>query len=168
MNFERAEVLTMCSKYGPLLQVDPDLDGPTVMAAIASNESSVGLNCGPRHEPSYDVGGSVYNGNKEQRDLVDQYGSNAACSYGPWQVMFINCPGYVPGELQTDLESNAKAFLAFFNRYVIATRHAKTLSEIGQVYNGGHVFTGTMLPGVAAYVEKLSSAYAELKGMMSA
>lgn len=163
IKFPRLDVLAACAKYGPLLDVDPSLSGPVVMAAIASNESSLGLNCGPRHEGSYDAGGTVYNGNEEQRVLVAKFGSEAAMSYGPWQVMFINCPGWTPTELNTDLDAGAKAFLAFFNRYVIGTRHAKTLSEIGQVYNGGHIFTGTMLAGVRAYVDKLQASYADLQ-----
>ena len=168
ITFPRIDVLAACAKYGQMLQLDPSLSGPVVMAAISSNESSIGANCGPRHEPVYDVGGGVYNGNADQRGLVDQFGAEAAMSYGPWQLMFINCSGWTPTELNSDLDANAKAFVAFFNHYVIGTRHAKTLSEIGQVWNGGHIFTGNILSGVQAYVDKLQSAYADLESSFTA
>lgn len=161
ITFPKEEVISLCLKYGPLLRVPDALKGSQLMAAIASNESSLGANCGPRHEPAYDVGGA-YAGNPTQAALLREYGSAAACSYGPWQVMFINCPGYSPQELETCVDDCARAFVAYFNSYVIKTRNAQTLDEIGQVYNAGHISENPAL-GVVRYVSDLTRAYASLE-----
>lgn len=165
MNFSEKDALAACRKYGPLLKVEFPLKSYEVMLAIGAVESgggmlaAIGHDCGPRHEPAYDSGGHVWQNSLEQQKLVGQYGSAAACSYGPWQVMFINCPGFTPSELETDLEANARCFVAYFNSYVIKARGAKTLVEIGQVYNGGHIFKDGIPPGVQRYVDQLSHAY---------
>lgn len=151
-NFAKADVLAACDTYGRLLDVDPTLDGRGVMAAIASNESSLGANCGPRHEPAYDRGGSLAGG-KAQMLLLAKFGSAAACSYGPWQMMFDNFSVEDPAVLQTDLDVCAREFVSFFNRYVIQTRHAVSLADIGETWNLGHIGPDP------AYVAKLQAAY---------
>jgi hypothetical protein len=154
MNFAKADVLAMCNLYGPNLKLDPagELDGRGVMAAIASNESSLGANCGPRHEPAYDVGGSLAQG-KAQQLLLERFGAAAACSYGPWQMMFDNFVTEDPGVLETELEICAHEFVEFFNRYVIGVRRAVTLADVGEVWNLGHIAPD---PG---YTVKLHLAY---------
>ena len=123
-SFSKADVLASCQKFGPTLKVPAGLDGVRVMAALASNESSIGTNCGPRHEPAYDVGGSVFASSPAQRALVEKYGRDGASSFGPWQTMLINCPGFTPAELETNLDDCARSFVSHFNTYVahIATR----------------------------------------------
>lgn len=159
-SFPRQAVVDACQKYGPQLRVDSSLDGVKVALAIASNESSVGANCGPRHEPAYEENGSIWKASALQQQLVEGYGPAAAASYGPWQMMFINFErGIDPGRLLTDLECCAENFVRFFNSYVIGIRKAVTLEEIGQVWNGGHK-TLTPSPAVKAYCEHLASAYA--------
>lgn len=163
-SFLRAFVLASCQEHGPHLNVPQGIDGKKLMAAIAQVESGLGANCGPRHEPGYDIGGAVYQGSKEQQALVAKFPapadsprklSPAACSYGPWQMMLVNfSQDTTPQELETDLEKCATAFCEMFNSYVIKTRGAKTLDEIGEVWNAGHV---TPDP---AYTTKLQAAYA--------
>jgi hypothetical protein len=159
MNFAKADVLIACNENGPSLKLDPiaQLDGRGVMAAIASNESSLGLNCGPRHEPAYDVGGFLAQG-KGQRLLLQQFGQAAACSYGPWQMMFDNFTTEDPGVLETQLTVCALEFVDFFNSYVIGVRHAVSLNavslaDIGEVWNRGHIAPDP------AYTAKLQLAY---------
>lgn len=65
------------------------IDGVRLLWAIAGNESSFSDNCTPRHEPANDVGGYYYDRSSAVRKAVQQ-GSDAACSYRPWQVMLIN------------------------------------------------------------------------------
>ena len=155
-NFPTADVLAACEQYGPQLRVAAPLDGPTVMRAIASNESSIGANCGPRHEPAYDAGGTYGNGAVMQPLLVE-YGSAAACSYGPWQMMFCNYSGaYSPADLLVDLQASAVEFVRFFNSHV--SPHAFTLSDVGQIWNAGHV-SAAPSPGVMTYVNRLQAAY---------
>lgn len=156
-SFLKSNVLEACKTYGPQLHVAEGLDGVKVMAAIASNESSYGANCGPRHEPAYDRGGSLSTG-KLQASLLDEFGSAAASSYGPWQMMFINFTGYTPSQLLTDLDACASEFVRFFNSYVIETRKAESLDDIGQVWNDGHVSL-VPSPGVLVYCKNLQTAY---------
>lgn len=150
MSFEKLDVLDMCRTYGPLLRLPSALDGSRVMAAFASVESSLGLDCGPRHEPAYDVGGH-YAKNSVQAALLAKYGSAAACSYGPWQMMLLNFAAcYTPSELETDLRTCAVEFVRHFN---LVTQRATTLDEMGEIWNAGHI---TPDP---AYTQKLSAAY---------
>ena len=156
-SFPKQQILDICHKYGPQLHVPTGLDGAKVMIAISSNESSIGANCGPRHEPSYDVGGHVYATNARQRALVATYGQDAAMSYGPWQLMFYNFPsGVTPFQANKDLELNAQAFMTQFNNYVIRACKAQTLEEIGEVWNMGHICADK------AYTDKLQAAYSLL------
>lgn len=168
IRFDAAVCLDLCKKYGPLLDVSPVIEGPRVMAAIGAVESgggdwkAIGNDCGPRHEPAYDRGGLYDEG--AQALLLDQYGSDAACSYGPWQTMLVNVPGYTPNELRTDPTACAEAFLGFFNRYIVRHCNARTLSEIGEAYNAGHVITGNEVPpGIRRYVYELTNAYHEVQ-----
>lgn len=149
----------IAAKYGPMLNLPAGLDGVHLMIALAINESSLGRDVGPRHEPAYDVGGSVYQNSEQQRSLVDKYGSAAACSYGPWQMMFINFAQSITPDQLSDFDLCAREFVRFFNSYVIRTRKADTLSEVGQVWNGGHVFQAELPAGIANYVKKLQENY---------
>jgi len=155
-SFPKEEILDVCRRLGPSLQIPAGVDPVACMIALASNESSIGHDCGPRHESSYDTGGYVYRHSEEQRDLVDKYNSKAAASYGPWQMMFID---FQPGSQDeiyfgtADLTLYALEFVRFFNVYVIRTRHAQTLQEIGEVWNLGHIGSDP------AYVNKLEQAY---------
>lgn len=156
-SFLKSDVLSACQKYGPQLHVGPGIDGVKVMAAISFNESSCGANCGPRHEPAYDKGGSLSTG-KLQTTLLEEFGSAAAYSYGPWQMMFINFIGYTPTQLLTDLDGCADQFVKFFNSYVISTRKAETLDDMGQIWNSGHLSL-VPSPGVLTYCKNLQTAY---------
>jgi hypothetical protein len=155
-SFAEADVLKACAQYGVQLNVPVGLDGPTVMCAVASVESSVGADCGPRHEPAYDASGT-YGAGPIMEPLLAEYGSSAACSYGPWQMMFCNYSGaYSPAELLADLEANAVEFVRYFNNHV-APRVA-SLSDIGQVWNGGHVAEEPS-QAVTIYMARLQKAY---------
>lgn len=164
-SFAKADVLAACTKYGPLLHLSSALDGPSVMEAIAMNESSMGVNCGPRHEPAYDTGGRYCVGRQAQ--LVTAFGSAAAASYGPWQMMFQNfMNSRTPAQLLIDLDACAQDFVTFFNDYVVGVRHAVTISDIGQVWNSGHIARPPAVPSpnVMTYVDHLQSNYATALG----
>lgn len=156
-SFPKIEVLASCAKYGPVLKVPTGLDGERVMIAIASNESTIGVDCGPRHEPAYDVGGSVWASSPAQRALVAQYGHLGASSFGPWQTMLINCPGFTPAELETSLDDCARSFVSHFNSYV--HQYAPNdIREIGMIWNGGHI-TRNLSVGILRYCADLQKAY---------
>lgn len=156
-SFSKADVLAVCQKFGPILKVPAGLDGGRVMAALASNESSTGANCGPRHEPAYDVNGGVWHDSATQKALVAEYGSLGASSFGPWQTMLINCPGRSPADLVANLEDCAQCLVAHFNDYVHHWSPA-SLQDIGQIWNLGHKTT-TPPVGVVRYCADLQKAY---------
>lgn len=154
-NFTKADILEASLNYGTQLKITPPLDGRGVMFALSSNESSYGADCGPRHEPAYDIGGSLSHG-QEQALLLQQYPKHAACSFGPWQMMFINFTPEVQAKIaagSVELIDYAQEFVRFFNRYVIGVRKAGSLAEMGEVWNLGHIGPDPV------YVAKLAKAY---------
>jgi hypothetical protein len=164
-SFPKIAVLAACAQYGPLLKVPAGLDGERVMIAIAAVESgggdvgSVGHNCGPRHEPAYESGGARW-AQVAMAPLLAQYPpigmppqSPAACSYGPWQMMFLNFQRcYTPAQLESGLEICASEFVRWFNQYM-GPKHPQNLAEIGEIWNVGHI---TPDP---AYTAKLQKSY---------
>lgn len=163
-SFAKGDVLVACASYGLQLLVVASLDPVKVAKAIASNESSFGYNCGPRHEPAYEATGALW-ARKAMTPLLVQYPpvgippqSPAACSYGPWQMMFCNFQGCTPQQLLTDLDLCASEFVRFFNLYVIQEKNAQTLEDIAEVWNEGHETTNPDL-GVLSYYHHLQAAY---------
>lgn len=146
VSWPRDQVLGVCKQYAPLLPPIDGLDPARVLAALAMNESTVGLNCGPRYEPSWDTNGT-YGKNPQQASNLAEYGSvldedgvwrkAAACSYGPWQVMFYNVPGYTPAELNSDLPLVSRASIGYLGRQIQRWK-LTTLQEIGEMWNWGH------------------------------
>jgi hypothetical protein len=158
-SFPKAQVLAACQQHGPALSVPPSLDPVRVMIAIASNESSLGADCGPRHEPAYEAGGAHW-AQAAMTPLLALYPpagdppeSPAACSYGPWQMMFLNFTrGLTPEQLESDLDLCAREFVRWFDSYV-ASKIPQCLADIGDIWNLGHIAPDP------AYTNKLQAAY---------
>lgn len=160
MSFTKQQIADACRRHA----ADVDLallcggyNPADLLWAICGNESSFGANCNPRHEPAFDVGGTYAKAPK-QAALLGKYGSLAACSYGPMQVMLVNAPdGTAPNDF-ADLDKAIAAGAYALNNLL---RHnlPKTLREIGACYNGGHVPTGVWQPGLARYADELVQNY---------
>lgn len=157
--FPTAAVIDLCRQYGPQVHVPAPLDGARLMLAIAAVESgganplAAGHNCGPRHEASYDTNGGFWRQSPTQQDLVREHGTAAACSYGPWQMMFCNfSPDLTPDECNTDLARVAVEFVRHFNLHM-RRWNPQNLDEIGEIWN-----TGKIGPD-SDYVTKLQRAY---------
>ena len=154
MSYTRQQIASACQAYGS--QVGPlpaNIDGAQLLWAIAGNESSFGANCTPRHEPAYDEGGRY-----ADEALLAQFGSAAAYSYGPWQIMFVNCPpNYIPEDMN-DLDKAAVATLLFLNRQLNRFRPS-TLELIGAIWNGGNP-GALQRPEVQVYADRLERNYA--------
>lgn len=151
-DFTKAQIVSAC-RFGASLSPLPfGIDGPQLLWAISGNESSFGVNCTPRYEPAFDIGG-LY----ADAALLNRFGRGAACSYGPWQIMFCNCPAdYAPADM-ADLGKAAMATVAFLNKQLI--RFAPpSLSIIGAIWNGGSPST-ILKPAVAAYAAELAKNY---------
>ena len=138
----REVVAALCLKYaGPLPGTDDGVgnhvDGARLLWAISGNESSFGANCKPRHEPAYDVDGLYYKRSQLVRNLVRQFGSDGACSYGPWQLMLCNAH-HSPAELRSDPAVACEDAVHYIRFYVLGFRKARTLAEILDTYNTGN------------------------------
>jgi hypothetical protein len=96
--FSNEDVHKACDVEASNLVVPEGIDPFILMLAIASVESGggdptkAGWDCGPRYEKAYDLGGSFWKISHQQRDLVEKFGGQAACSFGPWQMMYCNFP----------------------------------------------------------------------------
>jgi hypothetical protein len=122
------------------------------------NESSGGVNCDPpRHEPAFDVRGSIYERSLKQRTLIATYGRAGACSYGPMQIMLVNAPN---GAAPSDFDDLDKAFqysVGFINSQ-LAIFKPLTLFTIACIWNGGSPMKEPS-GGVLAYAAKLGKSY---------
>jgi hypothetical protein len=159
LNFGRQQIADMCRKLGPTLDAAllPDgIQAEQLLWAICGNESSFGYNCTPRHEPAFDVGGT-YAQAPAQAALLEKFGSDGACSYGPMQVMLVNAPsGFTPASFD-DLES-AIAAGVFALGNLMRHNRPRSLQQIGSCYNAGHIQT-RFSSQVAAYVTRLQRNY---------
>lgn len=145
-NVSKGHLANICLRYGPLL--DQHLEGTNdgtgvviighqLLWALAGRESTFGANCKPRYEPAYDYEGK-YGHSPSQFDLLTLYGSDAAYSYGPWQVMLTNAIGFTPKELANEPEKAVVATIGYTRRYVLEHEKAKTLAQIADTYNSGN------------------------------
>lgn len=162
-------VLKLCFTYGRILQrdldfagvKDPDgisLDGPRLLWAIAGNESHWGANCKPRHEPAYDVDGLYYRQSPNQQKLIAQFGADGASSFGPWQILPCNAPGFKPEELGLEPEKAAQATIGYIRRYVLGAKRCRTLEEMLDTYNSG-TWRDAITPAVERYVQTATHYY---------
>lgn len=137
MQVDRVALISICQQFGPLLHVPDGLDGVKVLWALAGNESDFGTNCSPRHESGYCP---ISKGHYAAAiaGLTRQFGCLAHCSFGAWQVMLCNCPGFTPLELLQDLDKQVQATVGFLNRAIFDGQGARSLAEIGDAFNAGN------------------------------
>ena len=142
MNFVSLQFLI--SRAAPMLQ--PDLkfaSAEALLLAIASNESSLGLNTAPRIEKVYDVGGKYCT--FEQKVCIDKYGYKAAASYGIFQILyatacdlgFDNKPWNRPPEELAIPEVNIFYAIEYIKKRCLQ-KGAKTIELIFDAYNSGN------------------------------
>lgn len=150
MNYSREEVARACRAWGGSLWLPPEIDGRKLLWALSGCESSFGENCTPRHEPAFDVGGK-YSTAPEQAKLLEDFGHAGACSYGPWQILLVNCrPGTSP-EHMTNLDRCGLETTVFLNARILKGEGAKTVAEIAEAYNSGKWRWEEVPAGVARY-----------------
>lgn len=154
----------VCWRFGPVLDhylygtddgTGKPIDGAHLLWAIAGRESSFGANCKPRHEPAYDSGGK-YASERHQAELLRVYGRDAACTYGPWQILPVNAPGFSPEELSRNPDHAAIAVIGFIRRRILEAQKARTLEQIADSYNSGN-FRDANIP--AEYIKAIKTNY---------
>ena len=140
----RETVAELCHQFGfliPLADTDDGsghaIDGAKLLWAISGCESTFGDHCEPRFERAYYSGGYYYLRDKRIRQAVQAWGRDAACSYGPWQVLCINTQ-YSPEQLGADPKVACDATVHFIVNFVLGFRKARTLSAVLDTYNTGN------------------------------
>lgn len=164
VSWPRDQVLGTCKTYSALLPEIAGIDPAMVLAALAMNESSLGLNCGPHHDPAWDIGGE-YASNPEQAKLLEEYPYLAACSFGPLQIEYYNAAGWgTPTELNAELSLVMRASIAYLGREITRWKPT-TLQTIGQIWNHG---SPTVNPsqGVKNYCNDLAGNYVAAEGWL--
>ena len=164
-DFTQEQIAAQCRISGPqLVGLPAGIDGAQLLWAISGNESSFGANCAPRYEPAYDVGGR-YGSGPVMKPLLEKFGSAAACSYGPLQLMFCTAPG---GALPSDFDDLDTAFKysVIYLNHLLRRWKPGYLAQIGECWNEGHEEGSpqgepveSSSPQVAAYVQRLTANY---------
>ena len=152
------ELRVLCNSLSVSLSSPPDMDAAALLRALAQVESSGGAQAIPRFEPAYSIGGYYYRRAKHVRDLWREYGDWAACSYSPWQILYVVASelGFDGSPIHLrDATVAGKYVVRYLNRRIFA-RGAKTIAEVGDAYNSGS-FADQMVP--TQYIDKLDKAY---------
>lgn len=148
----------LIKEMAPQLKVPEDgsVEADVLLAAIAYCESSFGQNAKPRVEPAYLSG--RYARVDHVAKAIAKYGEKAACSYGPWQVLYITALelGFkgTPDEL-ADPRTNLEYAIKYLNQRAYG-RGAKTVAQYADCYNSGD-HRDRFVP--TGYVRKCVQAY---------
>ena len=161
----------MCRKYGTLLWLPAgaNIDGPRLLWAMSGNESTFGEHCTPRHEPRWCTGGEyqghtfavgVYGTKPEVIELTKLYEHAAHCSFGPWQILLINCDQPCAPEEMASIDRAAFETVKFLNRRILHAQGATTVEQVGIAWNSGSLHHPNGVPeGVARYAADLREYY---------
>ena len=160
MGFTRNEVATACRKWSRWLWLPEGagIDGARLLWAMSGNESTFGGHCTPRHEPAYCTG--IYGTSPAVIKLTELYDHDAHCSFGPWQILLVNCEQpCAPHELAS-IDRAAFETVKFLNRRIFDGQRAQTVEQVGIAWNSGTLHHPNGLPeGVARYAEGLLAYY---------
>jgi hypothetical protein len=139
------------------------MDRYRFLLSIAGVESSFGLQNKPRLELAYTLNGAYGKKSPQLQRQIGLYGSDASCSWGPWQILYITAfeLGYkgAPKNL-TDPFTSIPYVIAFFNKWIAL--EAKTIEELAECWNHGDYRDHTELQGVKNYVARINEIYKNL------
>ena len=147
-----AEIWELCKSVS--LNAPSGIDGARLLWALAGNESSFGRNAVPRHEAGYCRGGAYFD-----KAMTAKWGCWAHCSYGPWQILYVNAARHGDILSPVDLVSpqvSLEVTVRFLNAEILGKQGARTLDEIGDAYNSGN-FRDRNIP--ILYVQRLRAIY---------
>lgn len=155
--FTKLEIANACRTWGRSLWLkDVNIDGAQLLWALSGNESSFGADCTPRHENGYcPEANGRYSSAPIVQVLTARFGHAAHCSYGPWQIMLINCGKDADPALFDRCEYAAMKTVAHINTAIL-DRGAKTLEQIADAYNSGSFKDGNV---PTEYIKRLVANY---------
>ena len=74
-----------------------------------------------------------------------QYGHLAHCSFGPWQLLYVNDRARMNPELYGELDFAALRTITFFNEEIFGRQGAKTIVQAADAWNSGN-FRDQIIP----------------------
>jgi hypothetical protein len=164
MTLTPEQTMALCRKGAEGLMIPEGIDGTALLWALAGNESSFGVNAVPRHEAAYCRGGK-YGKAPLLAEHRKTWGCWACCSYGPWQITYLNALTYAGGGEMTPicLESKdglvaLRATIGFLNGYVFGAQKARTIEQIADTYNSGN-WRDAPTPDVQRYISEIHRQY---------
>lgn len=134
----KEQIKVFCSEYASQLKWDGN--ARALLYAISGLETSFGSNNVPRFEYSYGRSSIAYRKSSLLQDGFKKYGDLCAMSYGAHQILWV-----VASELGYPLNTSPLALwdsrisLPYVVKYInrCISSGAKTVLQIGMVYNGG-------------------------------
>lgn len=135
------EILLNCLAYADHLKLTFEIDKARFLYALSGVESSHGANNVPRMEPAYSPGGFYFDRSQALKDAFAVYGTDASCSWGPWQILYIvaNEYGYNDEPSQLQFPDVSAPFVAHhLNKF--SRNGANSLERILDCYNTGNHF----------------------------
>lgn len=149
--------------YGAGLVTNPrGLDPYSLLYAIGGVESSFGSMNLPRHEKAFDFGG-VY----AEKELLQKYGSWAAHSYGPWQMMYTNILRSLPEPIPPQECSNPYVAIVaaanWLNDEVLGRRKCDLVVEVADAWNTGN--PNDQFKPAQWYTDRFQKYYDEARGV---
>ncbi|HVJ09709.1 MAG TPA: hypothetical protein VM554_15130 [Acidisarcina sp.] len=135
MSFVREQVADACKRWGAKLWVPESIDGPRLLWALSGCESSFGANCTPRHEMAYCIG--IYSHDPRVIELTREFGHDAHCSFGPWQLLLVNASSFTTPEDFVRVDRCAMETASYINMRIIRAQKATTIEQIADAYNSG-------------------------------
>ena len=140
MKLSAPQFIDLCRFAAALTRNTPkDLNAFAVYYAIGGVESSFGRFAGcARFEDAFSRNRK---GKYAEKALTDLYGDAAACSLGPWQIMFSNAarmvPGITPGQMLDSMALCAVASARFMD-YTFSRLKGSDIVAVGDAWNTGN------------------------------
>lgn len=135
------KIVSACENLSKQISFTFKIDVTKFLIALSGVESSFGKNNVRRFEKAYFTGGIYYKNSPKLQDEVKKYGEDAACSWGPWQILHIVACEYGYKEHPTllhDPKVSGDYVVHHLNKF---SRHgANSLERILDCYNTGNYY----------------------------
>lgn len=137
----------------------PHIENDLFLLALSGVETTFGTNNKPRFERAYSPEGK-YGTSDQMKHLYPLYGTDACCSYGPWQILFVTAYSLGYRGLPIDLEFASTSLvwtIKFLNKWI--SEGADTLEKLADCWNSG-TYRDLNIP--YPYIDRLKLIYTGL------